>query len=69
VCRCEFKRIGPQRFTLWNTVYVNGAASDVSHKRRLFLGGDSLGAKGKINSSGQENYLGVPGNISNISQT
>ena len=68
LCRSDFKRIGPKRFILWNIVYVIGAASDVSHERCWFLGGDSLDTKGKINSPGEENYCSYK-NISKISQT
>jgi hypothetical protein len=58
LCRCDFKRIGPKRFILWNIVYGTGAAWDLSHERCWFLGGESLAAKGKISSPGQENYWG-----------
>jgi hypothetical protein len=39
LCRCDFKRIGPKRFILWNIVYVTGAAIEV---RECFL---SFGAE------------------------
>jgi len=69
LCRCDFKRIGPKRLILWNTVYVNCAVSDVSHERCWLLGGDSLEAKGKNQLSWTRKQLGSAGNISNVRQT
>ena len=47
LCRCDFKRIGPKRFILWNTVYVNGAVADVSSRALLVVRGRFAGRKGK----------------------